>query len=303
MRKNIILLIVSIIPVVCDSQNDTINQIDENNLKQGYWIFYGKDKPNEGYADTAKVEECRYVDNKKEEQWIKYYPNSAVKAKGCLKNGRAQNYFMKYYENGKIMVAGNFNNDQYYCVSTRYYENGNIEEVKHFDSKGIEIDTSYSYYSSGILEKKTITDTSNHILTEIKYDKSGAYLETQMTVLENRASFSLLQIAPVVIADSSSHLIGNYHFKLTYDHTPVFREFLLTVYSDSTYHVYAYIFESCYNYIVQSSGNWSFQNNVLNLKNSRYIPEKLILTDKNLVSEPPMENDGKMRNYTLLKKY
>jgi hypothetical protein len=62
-----IILILSIVlsPVLAVCQNDTINQTDINGLKQGHWIYYGKDRPDKGYPDTAIIEAGPYVNERK----------------------------------------------------------------------------------------------------------------------------------------------------------------------------------------------------------------------------------------------
>jgi len=51
--------------VLTCAQNDTLNQVDKNGLKQGYWIIYGRDKPDKGYPEDGKIEEGNYIDNRK----------------------------------------------------------------------------------------------------------------------------------------------------------------------------------------------------------------------------------------------
>ena len=53
-------------------QSDTLNQKDEQGRKQGYWIIYGKYKPEKGFCDSFKIEEGIYLDSRKHGSWIKY---------------------------------------------------------------------------------------------------------------------------------------------------------------------------------------------------------------------------------------
>lgn len=294
-------ILLGFVNLIVLSQIDTLNQTDGNGLKQGYWIYYGKDFPNKGYADTSKVEEGKYYDNIKEGLWIKYYPNAVIKSKGYLKHGKSDGNYLSYYQNGTIKEEGNYNNDHHYRVRISYFENGNIEEIKHFDDNGTETDTSFFYYSSGKIARKEINDTLNKILTAIQFDKNGLYLKTQMTVLENRGSFTLLQIKPMVITDSSNNIFGNYQFKLTFDDTPIFREFLLTIYADSTFHLYTYVYESCYNYISENTGNWTIDDRTLQLENVINFPSELKILGNYLISEPKREIDRKKKIYEFKK--
>ncbi len=39
--------------------------------KQGKWIYFGKDRPETGTPPAGKVEEGKYIDDRKEGFWIK----------------------------------------------------------------------------------------------------------------------------------------------------------------------------------------------------------------------------------------
>ncbi|HET6992238.1 MAG TPA: hypothetical protein VFJ43_12975 [Bacteroidia bacterium] len=67
---------------------DTINFIDKNGLRQGYWKLYGSGIPyNTSYAPTALVKEGRYVDSKEEGEWIFYNPDGSIMKKVNYKAG------------------------------------------------------------------------------------------------------------------------------------------------------------------------------------------------------------------------
>ncbi len=69
------------------AQNDTINQVDKDGLKQGYWIEYGVDRPEYGYPDSAIYKEGRYLDDRKEGLWTKYDRDGTVLITIVFKNG------------------------------------------------------------------------------------------------------------------------------------------------------------------------------------------------------------------------
>lgn len=85
--KPILLLFFLLIGLDCLSQTDTINQRDQLG-KQGFWIYYGKDRPNLNYPDSAKVEEGRYVNDRKEGLWKKFNPDGTLRIEGVYKNNR-----------------------------------------------------------------------------------------------------------------------------------------------------------------------------------------------------------------------
>ncbi|MDX2360848.1 MAG: hypothetical protein QNK23_08585 [Crocinitomicaceae bacterium] len=102
MKIKTIIVFLLLMPFVGNSQNDTINQLDENDLKQGYWIYYGKDRPESDYPDDGIIEEGSYLDDRKTGRWIKYYSNGAVKATGEYTNNRPSCTWIKYYPDGSV---------------------------------------------------------------------------------------------------------------------------------------------------------------------------------------------------------
>jgi hypothetical protein len=85
-----------ILPFVAISQNDTLNQRDKNDLKQGYWIYYGKDRPTAGFPSEGKIEEGKYIDNRKEGEWIKYFDDGeTVKLRGVYIDNRPRGHYIK----------------------------------------------------------------------------------------------------------------------------------------------------------------------------------------------------------------
>ncbi|MBI3239539.1 MAG: hypothetical protein HYZ43_11990 [Flavobacteriia bacterium] len=59
--------------VICAQRDaDGIN-ICPQKTKEGYWIYYGKDRPETDIPAEGKVEEGNYTDGRKEGTWIKYH--------------------------------------------------------------------------------------------------------------------------------------------------------------------------------------------------------------------------------------
>ena len=69
--------------------DDKLNRKDDQGRKQGKWIYYGKDRPESGIPAEGKVEEGKYVDDRKEGIWIKYHNDGVTpKLKGEYENNR-----------------------------------------------------------------------------------------------------------------------------------------------------------------------------------------------------------------------
>ena len=87
MNRGIQIMLLLLIAFKLNSQTwelygkDTINKIDANGKKQDRWVLMGKHKPGACYQLEQKVEEGKYVDNRKTGVWVEYYCNSNLKSK------------------------------------------------------------------------------------------------------------------------------------------------------------------------------------------------------------------------------
>ena len=80
--KELIVLFATFFTISVYGQTDTLNQIGPNGMKQGYWIITGKMQPEKGFCDTCRIAEWNYRDDRKVEEWIKYYPDGTVRLRG-----------------------------------------------------------------------------------------------------------------------------------------------------------------------------------------------------------------------------
>jgi len=135
------------------SNDILINQKDNQGKKQGKWIFYGKDRPQEGYPANGKIEEGNFKDDRKEGIWIKYHLDGETpRLKGEYVNNRPQGNYVKLYANGKIKEKGTFVRNVYSDSIKRYHENGKLEFEANFNEQGKEEGSVKYYYPNGALE-------------------------------------------------------------------------------------------------------------------------------------------------------
>lgn len=142
-------------------QNDTLNQTDEKEWKQGYWIITNTgDGLLEGCQEGAKIAEGRFLNNRRAGSWkeyhcngkikslLKYLPDGAVETKTFYPNGQPQEEgtwknatwvgpYKFYYESGKLYYNFQFSdNGKRTGFQKYYYENGNtMYEGEWLDSK------------------------------------------------------------------------------------------------------------------------------------------------------------------------
>lgn len=173
-------------------QDDKTNQTDSQGRKQGKWVYYGKDRPDSGVPTSGKVEEGKYVDDRKEGIWVKYHNDGITpKLKGTYVNNRPMGAFTTYWANGKIKEKGVFEKGMYHDTLSRYYENGQLKyqafhnttgkedgKVTYFYANG---QPEYVYYSSnGVLTGKAVEYYENGDIKKVTYyDESGKPTKTE----------------------------------------------------------------------------------------------------------------------------
>lgn len=135
------------------AQNDTINQLDSLERRQGYWIIYESSTAVNGFPTKGKVEEGRYIDNSKEGYWTTYYKDGETpKLKGEYEYNCPNGNFKKYYEDGILKEEGVYSSHHYIGSLKRYYPSGELKYSGKFDEEGKEIDTALYLLKDGCKE-------------------------------------------------------------------------------------------------------------------------------------------------------
>lgn len=133
------------------AQKDSLNQVDEEQKKQGYWIYTNADKHLPGYEPTQKVEEGKYVNNKKEGKWTFYFNNGAIKHVLHYKNNTPEGEAIFYYKNGKIREQGVWKNNRWVGEYKMYYRNGNLKNHFTYNHQGLKDGEQKYFYENGNL--------------------------------------------------------------------------------------------------------------------------------------------------------
>lgn len=129
--------------------NDTINRIDSNNIKQGYWIEYKLDNivfdidydvdstckgiVHKGLKfisskvfypkDYTITFAGKYIDDQKVGVWKSYYENGNLWKKALYQKGRLIGEFKVFYEDGKPKIIGKQLSDTLFEIN-RFNEQG-----------------------------------------------------------------------------------------------------------------------------------------------------------------------------------
>lgn len=273
MKTTICLFFLLVITIVRGQHTDTINRIDENGLKQGYWINY--------YDNTSSVKSKGfYIDDLPDGKCETYYESGQLKGKFVLKNGKHSG------------------------LQTYYYEDGKPKKTEHYSEDGEALDSTLHFSTDGKLISKEIPPKNNRLHTSIRYKSSDPKPDTMITVIsdtDNKRHYTLLEDFKLPTNDTFP--VKQFIYKHTYETTPIFQEYLLTLYNDSTYCIVRYVYEVCYNYIDKSYGTWKTVGTSVQLKTLNGFSFSHSLENDNwkeLISAPQPDSGGMDRRYVFL---
>ncbi len=156
------------------SQNDTINFTDEQNKKQGYWIFTNQQKKLPGYKPNQKVEEGYFVDNKKEGKWVFYYRNGKKKHILFYQHGVPDGKATFFYKNGSIRETGTWKNNRWVGEYKQYYENGNPKNHFNYDDRGVKNGKQVYFHENGNPSLIGTWDNGNETEDLAEYKEDGS---------------------------------------------------------------------------------------------------------------------------------
>lgn len=171
---------------------EVCNRKDEKGLKQGYWVYVGKDRPDAGIPADGKVDEGNYVNDRKEGIWITYhtdgftpkfigkfdnnrvngkcwtfYPTGQLRTSYYSIKGQCRDSVTRYHENGVLEYEAFFNENGKENGRVNYYFPNKLLEFTYTSVNGVPTDTAYRYLESGLLKESIIYDENGTILRTI----------------------------------------------------------------------------------------------------------------------------------------
>ncbi len=123
-------------------KGDTINVIDNNNFKQGYWVNH---KP---YSEE-KISEGNYIDGKKEGLWKSFYSNGSLKSEITFWHGEKYGKAKIFFENGNLAEEGVWLIDKWVNKYKAYYQNGKLSYAWNYNEYGTRSGYQKYYYENG----------------------------------------------------------------------------------------------------------------------------------------------------------
>ncbi|MBL4592768.1 MAG: hypothetical protein JKX68_03010 [Flavobacteriales bacterium] len=130
-------------------EGDTINYVDEGNLKQGFWKIFGRMRKTSGYQPDQVIEQGKYKNSRKQGLWTKFFSTGKTKSEIEFKNSRPSGKYKVYYENGQVEEEGNWKNNRNTEDFKRYYENGQVSQQFVFNTSGKRDGEQVYFYEDG----------------------------------------------------------------------------------------------------------------------------------------------------------
>ncbi|MFH2144104.1 MAG: toxin-antitoxin system YwqK family antitoxin [Bacteroidota bacterium] len=115
--------------VLFTQSGDSLNIVDDQERKQGYWIIYDA-------SNSFKLEEGKFLDNRKTGLWKVYYPEGKIKSEIPYINGKPDGYAKIYYENGNLSEEGIWKGTKWVGEYKYYHPNGNTAYLWQYNETG-----------------------------------------------------------------------------------------------------------------------------------------------------------------------
>jgi len=144
---------------------DTVNLVDEENLKQGYWIEY---------CNGTKIREGNYIDNKKTGIWKNYRKTGSLSYTIRFTKGVPNGEMCSYYSDGKLLEKGIWVIDHWEGEYYSYFENGKLSAHFFFNKYGKRTGYQEYYYENGTLKISGSWKNGNKEGTIREYYEDGS---------------------------------------------------------------------------------------------------------------------------------
>ena len=156
-------------PFLTLSQNKT----DDNNRKQGHWIFTNKTRGLPGYKKDQIVEEGYFEDSRKTGTWTFYFNNGKIKHTITYVSNKQSGPAKFYYKNGNLREKGVWKNNRWVGDYKKYYSNGNLKNEFKYNNQGLKNGLQKFYHKNGKLKAFGTWENGNEGLDIHEYRENG----------------------------------------------------------------------------------------------------------------------------------
>ncbi|MBL8000485.1 MAG: toxin-antitoxin system YwqK family antitoxin [Flavobacteriales bacterium] len=174
----LVLLLAGTTPVLAYRQGgavpgDTLNKVDEQGRKQGWWRVEAPKADKPGYTDGQLIEEGRYANSKRVGLWRSYWPSGKVKAEVAYEMGRPKGNYTTYYPDGKVEEKGTWDLDRNTGKFQRWHANGQLAQDFTFNQYGVRDGVQRYYHENGQLEVEVTVKNGQEEGTLKRYYANG----------------------------------------------------------------------------------------------------------------------------------
>lgn len=148
-RATLLLLCVLVSSLGFGFSGQELNQVDDNGLRQGYWIIKGYMADDAEFGPNDTVEEGQYVDNLKEGVWKRYYSNGNLRSEITYSKNRPFGQYSIFYENGQLEESSTWHRNKNVGSFKRFYSNGQPQQEFYFADNGKRNGQQKYFYENG----------------------------------------------------------------------------------------------------------------------------------------------------------
>lgn len=130
---------------------DTLNQVDEQGRKQGWWQMSAPGAGGQDQEPGPVIEEGRYADGRRSGVWTRYWPSGALKSRINYVKGMPRGAYTLYHADGKPQEQGTWDLDRNTGAFKRWHANGKLAHEFLFDAYGTRDGQQKYYHENGQL--------------------------------------------------------------------------------------------------------------------------------------------------------
>lgn len=159
--------------------SETLNALDADGRRTGYWVINGSMRPTRGYRPDQVIEEGNYEANRKQGLWKRYFPSGSVQSEINYQNNVPNGPYVTYHPNGKTEEKGNWQFNKNVGEFTRWHPNGKVSQEFTFTEHGLRNGPQKYYHENGQLELDVNIVNGKEEGTMTRYYANGDVKETK----------------------------------------------------------------------------------------------------------------------------